>query len=81
VSAGGTATAADGALARCDLDVVAIGVSLVQDPGEAAHPVMPRRAIAEDHVGAVLPLDGIAATIVAMTQGRAVYGAQAEMRV
>jgi two-component system chemotaxis response regulator CheB len=46
------------------------GVSLVQDPREAAHPIMPRRAIAEDDVDAILPLEGIAGAIVDMVHGR-----------
>jgi len=46
------------------------GVSLVQDPRDAAHPTMPRRAIAEDDVDAILPLDGIAAALVALAHGR-----------
>lgn len=47
------------------------GISLVQDPSEATHPVMPTRAIVEDDVDAVLPLDGLAEAIVALAQGRA----------
>jgi two-component system chemotaxis response regulator CheB len=47
------------------------GISLVQDPREATHPVMPTRAIVEDDVDAVLPLDGLAAAIVALAHGRA----------
>ena len=46
------------------------GVSLVQDPQEASHPVMPRRAIAEDDVDAILTLDGIATALVALAHGR-----------
>ena len=46
------------------------GISLVQDPREAIHPVMPMRAIVEDDVDAVLPLDGLAAAIVALAHGR-----------
>jgi two-component system chemotaxis response regulator CheB len=56
------------------------GLSLVQDPADAVHPTMPRRAIAEDDVDAILPLDGLAAAIVAMAEGRAVHGAHAEIR-
>ena len=48
------------------------GMTLVQDPDEAAHPTMPRRAIAEDNVHAVLRLDGLAEVIVAVARGRAV---------
>jgi two-component system chemotaxis response regulator CheB len=47
------------------------GLSLVQDPREAAHPVMPTHAIIEDDVDAVLPLDGLAAALVALAHGRA----------
>ena len=46
------------------------GVSLVQDPREAMHPVMPTRAIVEDDVDAVLPLDGLAEAITALAYGR-----------
>jgi two-component system chemotaxis response regulator CheB len=49
------------------------GVTLVQDPREAAHPTMPRRAIAEDDVDAVLPLDGIAAALIELASGRIVH--------
>lgn len=45
------------------------GISIVQDPREATHPTMPRRAIAEDHVDAILTLDGIAAAIVNLVEG------------
>ncbi len=45
------------------------GISIVQDPGEARHSSMPRNAIAEDDVDAVLPLDGIAAALVALASG------------
>lgn len=45
------------------------GISIVQDPGEARHNSMPRNAIAEDDVDAVLPLDGIAAALVALASG------------
>jgi two-component system chemotaxis response regulator CheB len=48
------------------------GLSLVQDPQEAPHPTMPNRAIAEDDVDAVLPLQGIAAAIIGMVHGRTV---------
>ena len=53
------------------------GVTLVQDPREAAHPTMPRRAIEEDDVDAVLPLDGIAATVIELASGRPVDSAEA----
>ena len=49
------------------------GVSLVQDPNEAAHPTMPNRAIKEDDVDAVLPVQGIAAAIISLASGRAVH--------
>jgi two-component system, chemotaxis family, protein-glutamate methylesterase/glutaminase len=45
------------------------GLSLVQDPREARAPMMPLRAIAEDDVDAILPIDGIAAAIVALANG------------
>lgn len=40
------------------------GVAIVQDPGEARFPDMPRSAIEGDHPDFVLPLSGVAATIV-----------------
>jgi two-component system chemotaxis response regulator CheB len=46
------------------------GVSLVQDPHEAPHPVMPIRAIADDSVDAILPLDGLAAALIALAAGQ-----------
>jgi two-component system chemotaxis response regulator CheB len=46
------------------------GVTIVQDPREAPHPTMPRRAIVEDDVDAILPLEGIAGAIVDMAEGR-----------
>src|SRR5438876_284985 len=55
------------------------GLTLVQDPREAAHPTMPRRAIAEDNVTAVLPLDGIASTLIALARGLSVAGTHAEI--
>ena len=57
------------------------GVSIVQDPREAAAATMPRRAIAEDDVDAVLTLDGIAAAIVNLVEGRPLRGEQNEVRV
>jgi two-component system chemotaxis response regulator CheB len=55
------------------------GLTLVQDPFEAAHPTMPRRAIAEDDVDVILPLDGIASVLVSLAQGHAVPAAHAEI--
>ena len=52
------------------------GLTLVQDPREAAHPTMPRRAIAEDNVTAVLPLDGIASTLIALSRSALAKGMQ-----
>ncbi|MBM4439487.1 MAG: chemotaxis protein CheB [Candidatus Rokubacteria bacterium] len=49
------------------------GISLVQDPREALHPVMPTRAIVEDDVDAILPLDGLATAIVALAHGRSLH--------
>jgi two-component system chemotaxis response regulator CheB len=49
------------------------GLSLVQDPHEAAHPAMPSRAIKEDDVDAILPLKRLASAIVALASGRAMY--------
>ena len=51
------------------------GVSLVQDPLEAAHPTMPSRAIKEDDVDAILPIEGLAEAIVALASGRDMYAA------
>jgi two-component system chemotaxis response regulator CheB len=64
------------------IDITAAGgVSIVQDPREAAHPTMPKRAIAEDHVDAILPLDSIAAALVQLASGRTLRGPHAaEMR-
>ena len=56
------------------------GISLVQDPEEAQHPTMPRRAIAEDDVDAILALDGIATALVHLAHGRALEGPRAEVR-
>jgi len=55
------------------------GISLVQDPREATHPAMPQRAIAEDDVDAVLTLDGIAAAIVNLVEGRPLRGEHDEV--
>ena len=54
------------------------GLTLVQDPREAAHPTMPRRAIAEDDVDAILQLDGLATTLIELASGRSVNGLNAE---
>ena len=45
------------------------GLSLVQDPRDATHPVMPTHAIIEDDVDLVLPLDGLATALVALAHG------------
>ena len=45
------------------------GLTLVQDPTEAQHPTMPRTAIAEDDVDAVLRIEGLAKAIVALAAG------------
>ena len=45
------------------------GLTLVQDPREAQHPTMPRTAIAEDDVDAVLRIDELAKAIVALAAG------------
>ena len=60
----------DGVLGLIHIKAVG-GVSLVQDPREAIHPMMPTRAIVEDDVDAVLPLDGLAEAIIALAHGRA----------
>ena len=46
------------------------GVAIVQDPDEAAFAAMPRSAIGGDHPDYVLPLTGIAATLVRLAQGQ-----------
>ena len=51
------------------------GLSLVQDPREAPYPTMPSRAIKEDNVDAILPIEGLAAAIAALASGQAVYAA------
>jgi two-component system chemotaxis response regulator CheB len=55
------------------------GVSLVQDPADAAHPTLPMRAIAEDNVDATLPLDGIAGAIIALVEARAIDADHADI--
>jgi two-component system chemotaxis response regulator CheB len=42
------------------------GVSMAQDPAEARNPSMPERAISQDDVDAVLPLDGLAEALVSL---------------
>jgi len=44
-----------------------------------AHAAMPQRAIAEDDVDAVLTLDGIAAAIVNLVEGRPLRGEHDEV--
>ena len=56
------------------------GLSIVQDPREAMHPTMPLRAIAEDHVDAILTLDGIAAALGNLVEGRTLDGERDEAR-
>ena len=53
------------------------GLSIVQDPREAAHPTLPQRAIADDHVDAVLTLDGIAAALANLAEGRPLHADKA----
>jgi two-component system chemotaxis response regulator CheB len=66
VLTGGGADGLDGLIAI----KAAGGLSLVQDPSEAEAPSMPRRAIAQDDVDAVLDLDAIGETLCALTDGR-----------
>ena len=47
------------------------GLSIAQEPSEAQAPSMPRHAIAEDHVDAILCLDEIASLIPALAIGEA----------
>jgi two-component system chemotaxis response regulator CheB len=60
------------------------GISLAQDPSEAANPSMPIQAISEDDVDAVLPVSGLAEAIVSLathgTFGNAGGGAHGEAR-
>jgi two-component system, chemotaxis family, protein-glutamate methylesterase/glutaminase len=65
VLTGGGSDGLDGLLAI----KAAGGLSLVQDPAEAETPSMPMRAISQDDVDAVLRLDAIADTVVALTDG------------
>lgn len=50
---------------------VAGGLSMVQDPREAAYPTMPRSAIEDDDVDAILSLEQLAHAIVALAAGEA----------
>ena len=45
------------------------GISIVQDPAEALHPSMPRKAIVYHHVDAVLPVARIGAALSALANG------------
>ena len=45
------------------------GLSLIQDPGEAAVPSMPMNALVYDHVDLVLPLTGMAPAIIGLMRG------------
>jgi two-component system chemotaxis response regulator CheB len=47
------------------------GITIAQDPSEAAFPAMPLNAMLFDHVEAVLPLEGIADALVTIAQGGA----------
>jgi two-component system chemotaxis response regulator CheB len=47
------------------------GLSLVQSPAQAEHSVMPVRAIDEDHVDAILPVEALAAALTALAAGGA----------
>lgn len=55
------------------------GLSLVQDPHEAQHPDMPRRAIADDHVDAALMAYDIAAAIPALVAGQVLNGNRSKL--
>jgi two-component system chemotaxis response regulator CheB len=46
------------------------GISLVQDPAEAPYPSMPRSAIANDDVDAILPVEGLGRVIVDLSAGQ-----------
>jgi two-component system, chemotaxis family, protein-glutamate methylesterase/glutaminase len=52
------------------------GITLVQSPDDAQFPFMPLRALKEDDVNAALPIDAMAATLVALASGELVeaYG-------
>ena len=50
------------------------GVSLVQDPNEAAYPSMPATAIREDHVDAALPIAKLAEALQRLAEGGSLDG-------
>jgi len=50
------------------------GLSIAQQPSEAQAPSMPRHAIDEDHVDAILRLDQIASLIAALAVGQSFQG-------
>lgn len=62
---------ADGVPGLIDIKAAG-GLSIVQDPREAMHPTMPRNAIADDDVDAVLPLHEIASVLVTIAEGGSV---------
>jgi two-component system chemotaxis response regulator CheB len=47
------------------------GITIAQEPSEAAYPAMPLNAMLFDHIDAVLPLDGIADALVTLAHGGA----------
>jgi two-component system chemotaxis response regulator CheB len=51
------------------------GLSLVQDPGEAKHPSMPRNALIYDHVDLVFRMDGLAPLLAALATGTPIMAA------
>lgn len=57
------------------------GLVLAQDPTEAVHGSMPRAAIAQNSVDAVLTTDRLAAVLVSLAAGEAVDGAQASRAI
>ncbi len=56
------------------------GLSLVQDPREAAFPAMPRNALLYDHVDLVFRLDAVAAIITALVRGETIESVQQGIR-
>jgi two-component system chemotaxis response regulator CheB len=58
----------DGAQGLLDIDAAG-GISIVQDPNEAAAPSMPRHAIERDHPNTVLPLQKIAEALTCVVNG------------